>query len=411
MTSISPANPEERIHLIDAIRGFALLGIFIANISVGFAFYNPEATNTGPLFHNFDKQLFFLEHVFIEGKFYSIFSLLFGWGLAIQLKNAATKHTLVTRMVTRRLFFMWLLGMAHVLLLWTGDIIAFYALVGFVFLWIRRWKDRNLFITAIVCLLLPVLFYFLKSKFNVLAAPSFILFDTGEKIDDQLTGIKSFESFTQMIRHGSYFDQLKMLLSGFFYRYGDLFFQSRIFKVLGMFILGYLLGKNDYYLQILANKEMLWKIVIVGLLIGLPANYMLALYMKTDGYNQLKPDGIYRTIAYAFGVVPLAMLYVALFFLSNATSFGKKLQRILAPAGKMAFTNYIMQSVIGCFIFYGIGLGLATTMGPVYSTLIAILVFIVQIIYSHIWLIYFRFGPIEWLWRSFTHKKWQPMKL
>lgn len=411
MTIISPANPEERIHLIDAIRGFALLGIFIANISVGFAFYNPEATNTGPLFHSLDNQLFFLEHVFIEGKFYSIFSLLFGWGLAIQLKNAATKHTLVTRMVTRRLFFMWLLGMAHILLLWTGDIIAFYALVGFVFLWIRHWKDRNLFITAIVCLLLPILFYYLKSTFNVLAAPSFILFETGEKIDDQLTGIKSFEAFTQMIRHGSYFDQLKMLLSGFFYRYGDLFFQSRIFKVLGMFILGYLLGKNEYYLQILANKKMLWKIVIVGLLIGLPANYMLAQYMKTDGYNQLKPDGIYRTIAYAFGVAPLAMLYVALFFLSNATSLGKKLQRILAPAGKMAFTNYIMQSVIGCFIFYGIGLGLATTMGPVYSTLIAILVFIVQIIYSHVWLTYFRFGPIEWLWRSFTHNKWQPMKI
>lgn len=410
MTAHLSAEPADRIHLVDAIRGFALLGIFIANISVGFAFYNENAANVGTLFHPMDKTVHFWSAVFIEGKFYSIFSLLFGWGLAIQLKNAASNNRLIVGTVRRRLFFMLLLGMGHLFLLWTGDIVAFYALLGFLFLWIRNWSDRNLFITAIICLLLPILLYFLKSKFNVLAAPSFILYDTGTMIDEKWSGIKSFEEFTIKIRTANYFAQLKLLLSGFFYRYGDLFFQSRMFKVMGMFILGYLLGRNNRYQKILDNRSMLWTIVVLGLTIGLPSNYMLATYMKGDGYYQLKPDGIYRTIAYAFGVVPLALVYVALFFLSANTRFGQLIQRLFAPAGKMAFSNYILQSLIGCFIFYGIGLGLSTTVGPVIATGIALLVFTLQLVLSHFWLSYYRFGPIEWLWRSFTYRKWQQMK-
>jgi len=410
MQSLTPVQSAERIHLIDALRGIAILGIFIANLSVGFSFYDASLPNTGPWFHPWDKQTVFFEHLLIEGKFYSIFSLLFGWGLAIQLKRSELKGLTPVSFVRRRLLFMFLLGLAHLLLLWTGDIVAFYALVGFMFLWIRKWKDRTLFITAIILLLSPILLYYLKMKFDWMMAPAGILYETGEKIDIHVSGIGGFEEFVKKLKYGNYIDHLQTLLSGVFYRFGDLVFQSRIPKVLGMFVLGYLLGKDDRYKQIIGNTRLLWSIAITGLLLGLPCNYMLARYMEEGKYYSLGIEGLYQSLVYAFGVAPLALAYVALFFLAARTKAGKKCVTILQPVGKMAFSNYIIHSLVGCFVFYGFGFAMLREVGPVYTTILAFLVFIGQIIFSTLWLKYFNYGPVEWLWRSGTYGKWQKIQ-
>jgi uncharacterized protein len=131
-------------------------------------------------------------------------------------------------------------------------------------------------------------------------------------------------------------------------------------------------------------------------------------YFMNDYWN-LKAKGLYQTIVYALGVAPLAMAYTGLFMLSFQTTAGKKIFSILAPVGKMAFSNYMMQSLIGNFVFLGPGLGYMTRVGPVYFTLFALLVFTFQIIFSTVWLNYFNYGPVEWLWRSATYKKWQPL--
>lgn len=409
-TTFTPIHTSERITIMDALRGIAILGIFIANLGAGFSFYDSSLNNVGPYFHKLDHTFRFWEHVLIEGKFYSIFSLLFGWGMALQLKRSEINGLTPVKFMRRRLGFMFLLGLAHLLLLWTGDIVAFYALLGFVFLWMRKWSDRKLFITAIVMLCLPVLIYALRMKWNVLLAPAGLLFDTGTKVDSALTGSKSFDEFLINLKTGNYFFQLKSLVAGVFYRFGDLIFQSRPLKVLGMFILGYLLGRNDRYKTILANKQLLLLITGGGLLIGLPANYQLSKLMETGLYYQLKIEGVYQSIAYALGVAPLALAYVALFFLFAQTAIGKKVVGILQPVGKMAFTNYISHSIIGTIVFYGAGFGLVREVGPVYYTSLALLVFIAQVILSTIWLRYFNYGPIEWLWRSATYKKWQPFR-
>jgi uncharacterized protein len=127
-------------------------------------------------------------------------------------------------------------------------------------------------------------------------------------------------------------------------------------------------------------------------------------------YYMLKENGLYQTIVYAMGVVPLALSYVALFMLLFQTSAGKKFLSLLAPVGKMAFSNYISQSLIANFIFLGAGLGYMGQVGPVYYTLLGLIIFTGQVIVSTIWLKYFNYGPLEWLWRSATYKKWQPMK-
>jgi uncharacterized protein len=395
---------------MDVLRGFAILGIFIANLNF-LSLYSDKPTTPGPfLLDDWDHKMSFIHHLFIEGKFYSIFSLLFGWGIALQVKRGIAKGIDPIPAIKRRLLFMLLLGAIH-LLIWNGDIVFFYALLGFILLPLRNYADKTLLLTGIILILSPILFYGLKMTWPILNYPSQLLFEAGIKMEDSLLQLKSEADYMNMMQHGNWFDQLKANLAGIFFRYRYLFFVSRIPKVLGMFLIGYVLGRSDFYTNINQNKKLVYRIIVVGIVIGLPANYLLANYMSNHmgDYFQLKEKGLYHTIAYAVGVVPLAMCYVGLFMLSFQSVVGKKIMLYLAPVGKMAFTNYVMQSLIGNFVFLGAGLGYMGQVGPVYYTLFGIAVFVVQILLSTAWLRYFNYGPVEWLWRSATYKKWQPL--
>ena len=409
MSSFAPVNVNERVILMDALRGLALLGIFIANIP-GFNFM---AQGSEPTYStSFDHRFEFLETMLIEGKFYSIFSLLFGWGIAVQMQRREDKSLSPISFAVRRLVFMLVLGLAHIVFLWIGDIVAFYAMVGFVLLAMRKLKDRTLLIMAILLILSPILLYYLKMQFNWAKAPAGFLFDTGDQLTGKLTGISSNEEFFKFAANMNYFEHIKLNIAGFFYRYGDLLFQSRPVKVLGMFILGYLLGRNGRYKTLLKDQRLLWILAIAGLVIGLTSNYFVAQIQHTNpsAYYTFKPDGLNKTIFYAIGVAPLAIGYVALFFLFATTTLGKSVVRMLHYPGKMAFTNYIMQSLIATIFFMPFGFGMMGKLGTAYGFLFAFLVFVFQIFFSKIWLSNFQYGPVEWLWRSATYGKWQSMK-
>ncbi|MBL0055308.1 MAG: DUF418 domain-containing protein [Chitinophagaceae bacterium] len=410
MQNLNPVQTSEREIFMDVLRGFAILGIFIANLGTGFSFYNEEAHLKGSfLVEGWDHKMTFLHHLFIEGKFYSIFSLLFGWGIALQIKRGMDKGVDAVPLIRRRLLFMLLLGFVH-LLIWNGDIVFFYAMLGFILIPLRKFSNKTLLITGGILILSPILLYWLKMQWPILKYPSDLLVQAGMKADSVITHIDSDEGYMNMMKHGTWFDQLKMNMVGIFFRYQYLFFVSRIPKVIGMFLIGYVIGRSDFYKQIGQHRKLIYLVIVAGLLIGLPANYFLAKYMTWNmgDYFQLKTKGLYQTIAYALGVVPLALAYVGLFMLSFQSAAGKKILSVMAPVGKMAFSNYMMHSFIGNFVFLGAGLGYMGQVGPVYYTLFAILVFIFQIILSTVWLNYFHFGPIEWFWRSCTYGKWQP---
>ncbi|MEO7983744.1 MAG: DUF418 domain-containing protein [Bacteroidota bacterium] len=416
MQTLAPVQTNERETFMDVLRGFAILGIFIANLGSGFSGYSEDAHLSGPLLApNLDHTMTFLHHMFIEGKFYSIFSLLFGWGIALQIKRGMAKGINAAPTVRRRLGFMLLLGFIH-LMIWPGDIVFFYAMLGFLLLPLRKLSNKTLLITGIILVLSPILLYWLKMTFHELNYPAQKLYETGGWVDQhlnpQLKDIKSQEEYMEAMKNATWFDVLKGNMAGFFFRYGYLFFVSRIPKVLGMFLIGYVVGRSDFYKNILQHKKILYWIIGMGLLIGLPANYFLAHYMsKFEGdYYNLKINGLYETIFYALGVAELAMVYVALFMLSFQKTAGKKILSVLAPVGKMAFSNYILQSLTGNFVFLGPGLGYAGQVGPFWYTILGIGFFILQVILSTIWLKYFNFGPLEWLWRSATYKKWQPFR-
>ncbi len=411
MQPLLPVQAREREIFMDVLRGFAILGIFIANLN-GFSWYSDQAKASGPyLVPEWDHKMSFLHHMFIEGKFYSIFSLLFGWGIALQVKRGVAGGGNFMPTIRRRLYFMLLLGAVH-LLIWPGDIVFFYALLAFILLPLRKFSNKTLLITGIILVLSPMLLYWAKMTWPVLNYPAELMVKTGIRVDGALMNIQSEEEFMKIMNEGNWFDQLKMNISGFFFRYNYLFFVSRVPKVLGMFLIGYVVGRSDFYRNISQHKKLLYWIIAGGLAIGLPANYFLAYYMSNHmgDYFQLKIKGLYQTIAYALGVVPLALAYVGILMLLFQRGWGKKLLLPLAPAGKMAFSNYVTQSLIGNFVFLGAGLGYMRQVGPVYYTLFGIMVFIFQVILSTVWLKYFNYGPVEWLWRSATYKKWQPFQ-
>lgn len=403
-TPLLPA-PHEREVFMDALRGFAILGIFIANLNyLSLNFGN----NSGPFHHAWDDEVSFLKKVFFEGKFYSIFSLLFGWGFALQYQKMTDSGLQHTGMLFRRLWGMLFLGLMHLVLLWFGDIVAFYALTALLCLYpVRNVAPKKLAIAGGVLILLPIVHYSAMKWIPAFRVPYEWLYKTGVGLD---TRFEIDFSAPPVEQTKTWMQLWKINVSGFFFRYGGLYFESRIFKVLGMFYIGYALGKNYNYRQLLSNTALLKKIAVAGLIIGLPLNVLLAYQMKSNrAYENLEVAGLYQTIVYAFAVAPMALGYVALLALAWKQKIFNHILRVLQPVGKMAFSNYMLQSLGCALIFLGVGLGYAQQLGHLYQLLFGIVYFVLQIVFSHFWLYFFRFGPIEWVWRCLTYKRWVPM--
>jgi uncharacterized protein len=415
MQTLDPVKINEREVFMDVLRGFAILGIFIANL-YSFSFYDPGLPDNGPyLVDGADQKMLFLHHMFIEGKFYTIFSLLFGWGIALQVKRGAAAGINYMPMIRRRLFFMLLLGALH-LLIWTGDIVFFYGLLAFILILLIRLSNRAMLIIGVLLVLSPILLYWLKMNWPILNYPSERLGKLNDHLSQVLLpefqNINSREDLLEALKRVTWWDLVKNNIAGTFGRFSHLLFVSRVPKVLGMFLIGYVLGRSAFYKHIDQYKKLVYTVIVAGLLIGLPANYMLAKQMQDHmgDYFGLKLNGFYQTVWYAAGVVPLALAYVGILMLAFRLQALKKVLLLLAPAGKMAFSNYVMQSIIGILFFFSLGLNFMFRVGPVYYTIFGVLVFIFQVIFSTAWLRYFNYGPVEWLWRSATYKKWQPFR-
>ncbi len=410
--TIDPIENKDREVFMDVLRGFAIFGILIANLTAGGLGSGPNSIENGSfLLPELDKQLNFWYAVFIDGKFYSIFSLLFGWGIALQIQRGINKGIDPMPTIRRRLVFMLLLGTVHILI-WTGDIVLFYAILGFMLLPFRRFSDKTLLITGAVLIFLPIVLYAAKMHWSWVNAPAAFLKGIDTQLNQQWLGISTKDEYKTWVNQASWWGVLKQNGIRIFWRFWYLLFISRIPKVLGMFLIGYVIGRSNFYKNIAQNRKTIYWIIGLGLLIGLPANYFLSYYMNNfrKDYFTLKMNGLYQTIAYAFGVAPLALAYVGTFMLCFQTDFGKKLMSITAPVGKMAFSNYMTHSLVCLFVFRPQGLDYGGKVGTFYLTLFGITLFICQIIFSTIWLKYFQFGPVEWVWRSLTYGKLQPMK-
>jgi uncharacterized protein len=387
---MQPSLKEDRYQILDVVRGFALIGIVVANMVLYSLFlYLPESTARSLPTYSSDKIFDFLELFFIEGKFYTIFSVLFGIGFSILLTRAVRKGLVFYRFFLRRVFILYFIGLAHAFLFWPHDILTFYATCGALLLLVVRMKNRTLLILAAIILLTPITIH-LAGGFH----PK--IFVEIRNSLYQRFGL-SRETVVQTYLTGSYGQIIQLNFSRWFGQLDYVIKSGMMISIFGKFLLGFYLGRNEIHTKLNSYSSLIRKLMVLGFAIGLPLNF---LYAKT-----FYDESIITTVTYVLGFIPLSMAYVCTICLLWMNSKWQSRLMIFAPVGRMALTNYVSQSVISMFIFHGIGLGLGGKVGPTIYIPIGILVYCVQILLSRIWLKHFEFGPLEWIWRTLTYGK------
>lgn len=380
---------KKRYLVLDALRGFALLGIILANFPEFSLWTFADSSAHTPL----DGVVRTLQYFFIDGKFYTLFSLLFGIGFSIQLENAGQR----TGTFYRRMAVLFAIGLLHLLFLWSGDILMLYAAMGMLLPLFRRLPTKGLLAAAVFFLALPVFSdLFFPHLADPLEAAQWRLCDrygiTAANFGTWLRDIDGYGGMSRFLRMGAV-ERMWEFVSG-----------HRYFKVLGLFLLGYAIGRQRVFADLVAYRTVLKRVLACGLGVGLPVSALYAWSSMTGGPTVL------RDVFYLFSVYPLGLAYAAGFCLLFERRPGAPGWRLFAATGRMACTNYLGQSVFGILLFYGIGLGWGAGVDLLVTELIALGVYVVQIIFSHFWLEHFRYGPVEWVWRMITYRQRLPMR-
>jgi uncharacterized protein len=340
---------------------------------------------------------------FVEGKFYSLFSLLFGIGFTIILdrNNKAGRNPLI--IFYRRLFILALLGIGHIFLLWEGDILLLYALIGMVLPLFRSLSDKTLIITAIALIFSPLLFDIVKVVTNGALDLSKPLAAMALSTDFK-SGITEENYRTYLVDNHTYQSLLNWSKGGIYWRYEHIVSSNRIPKVLAMFLIGMVAGRKLIFVRLQENIALLKKIRFIGFLIGIPASLAFA-YFTQDEFRLRDWRGLIDSSLYAISVIPLSLAYTTSICLLWMNPKWQSRLILFAPTGRMALTNYIAQTIIAIYIYYGFGLGLGAKSGPAIYLPIALGVFAFQLTYSYVWFKFFRYGPLEWIWRQLTYLK------
>jgi len=358
----------ERISSLDVLRGFALLGVLMVNL-VDFSSSALRLDTLGIRGTGFD-QIADLSLVFFAlTKFYLLFSFLFGLGFSVQMRRMEAANRPFVGFYLRRLLVLFLIGVAHAVLVWEGDILTLYALAGVLLLLVRNLSARVLGVVAGGITLAGWLW------FSMASFGSF----------SNLTLAEGIPLFTS----GTYLELVAYRMSIPFVM------DIQIPMVLVMFLTGLLVGRSgvmehpERYRPVLKRT---WKWVLPVALVG---NGLFLVGYEMESMWMI-------STAVHVGAPLLSFVYVSLVLLyTEKMSF-------FSPVGRMALTNYLLQSVVATTVFYGYGLGLYDTLSPSGTLLLGLLFFAGQTLLSTAWLSRFRFGPMEWLWRSLTYGKRQP---
>ncbi len=401
----------KRIKVIDALRGFAVFGMLMINIRV-FSGYAYGAHHEELLLGQWDVTFDQIHAVFFNGKFYTLFALLFGIGFAFQRNNALQAHRPFTRQFARRLFFLLLIGLVHLWAIWFGDILVLYSLCGFILMLFMKLSTKKLLWAGVLLLLVPgmyswylyatqggytnLLFQWLSHSWMITGLPHALPY----------TDTFTMKDIAYVTREGSLGSLLRFHSLGPILRMYLISVDARLFKIVAIFILGLWAGRNIISRQLHQNKAFLIKTAITGWLVGLPLNVFFAM----DNITSLKDSSVVliKDILIPFGYVSLTAAYAATFILMYRTGIKKILDALFSAVGKTALSNYIFQSFAGIFLFYGIGLNLGESMGATSLTVVVFGLFGLQVILSTRWLKRFHMGPLEWFWRVATYGGMKP---
>lgn len=392
-------NNQDRVQVLDVLRGFALAGILIINSMSILAVKGstPAFTVNIPFA---DRLLQDLILFFVESKFFTLFSLLFGISFAIQIQSAEKQGANFLPPISRRMLGLLLFGALHILLLWDGDILVIYAISGTLLIAFRKAAYSTLKKWAIGLLAVPGVLVFIIFTYTLIARLS----TSGAELfaDSDKSLAKEFAN-TEASQ--------KLLSNGFVEGIGErihtylnlspLLF-SRIPTVLAMFLIGLYLGRSNLIRELPEKKETLKRFRFWGLTIGFSLMFLIVIGTKflptVSALVAIIEDqylaGPILCLGYASAIALAYLKY------SQLRIFG-----FFSKVGRMALTNYLTQSLVLTFLSYGWGLGLALKLNGFQVLGVSIALFISQVLLSDLWLKKFKYGPLEWAWRCITYWK------
>jgi uncharacterized protein len=405
-----PVRAQERIEVLDVIRGFALLGILIANMawfSTPALYYEILGKNMWTGF--WDTTTSWFINLLVQGKFYTMFSFLFGLGFAIFFERAKEKTAYPKFLFYRRLFILLIIGLAHAFFIWYGDVLVAYALLGFLLPLFFNRKPKTLIKWSISLFSVFLLFLFLvmgllalgkmfnESAINDSLQPFYA--DMESRIDC------SFHIYSQ----GTFAEIMSQRISDTLFAFNQIF--TGIFVIFPLFLFGLYAGKKKFFQNIETNLILIRKIWKWSLVIGLTMSVVKFIFKNLTGADFYS---LYTAIHTGFGF--LGDTGLCLFFMTSIILLYRNTKWVLklkplADMGKMALSNYLLQSIICTTIFYSYGLGLYGKVGVALGLVLAVVIFIAQIFISKYWFKRFQFGPVEWLWKSLTYGKFFGMKI
>ena len=389
---------KKRLLVLDMLRGFALLGIILANFPEfsQWTFHSAEEQAAMPGAQT-DKVLHYLLYVFVDGKFYTLFSLLFGIGFSMIITNCKKRGVNGMQVFYRRMFMLVLFGALHLLLLWSGDILLLYALLGMLLPLFWTCSNRKLLCWSACFLLLPVVVDLLRTitGWSLAEYPYNLWWSKCEEY-----GITEGNFATWLTEHNDYASMHQFLMQGAWERLWEFVAGNRYFKVLGLFLIGLYVGRQQMVSSLSKFRPILRKVSIVGFAVGLPLSFLYA----SDSINGQSAPCIH-TLLYTFSVYPLGLAYAASLALLFGRHQGWHIWKMLSYPGRIALTNYLSHSVAGILLFYGIGFAFGGC--PLWLTLvIALGVYCLLALLSAVWMRFFQFGPLEWIWRMLTYGRY-----
>lgn len=340
-----------------------------------------------------------VSHLFFELKFMAMFSMMFGAGIVLMSRHRDAAGAPVLRVHFRRMVLLLFFGLVHAYLIWYGDILVPYAICGCFVVWARKWKPRTLVVAGVILIVIG-------SGFSVLIGWSSSAFPESKagleasfSIADQQDEIAAYQG--RWIEHLPFraYEAVNM----------QLFVLPLMFfwRIAGLMLLGMAIFKWEV-LDAARSKQFYRRMVLVGALLGLP----LVAYSTYVGFHH-DFDPVH-TVGYGslpnyYGSVPVAFMWIGIVMLMCQSDLFAKIRYVLSCYGRLAFTNYIGQSILATFIFYGYGLGWFGSVSRVEQIGVVLFIWAIQLTFSPIWLRYFKFGPLEWVWRSGVYAKFQPM--
>ena len=394
----APAQPAECVATIDIIRGFTVAGIIFANILWISGFLELSPPQRASMIIGWgDEALLFAIRVFVFGKFYYAFAFLFGVGFTLQVERAGARGQDFNAYFVRRMLVLFVIGCAHALLVWWGDILRFYALLGLALLVLRSLHGIRLHSTIALCLVLPV----------ILEAGSLFLWPSAHPPNlAALRGAAELQFFQSASFQDWFLYNLRQIVDHAVRQ----IWEGRVFQILGMFLTGMWVARLGVFREPRSYRPLLLRVAVAGLTIGVLGNLAKTAFRYSDFGLSFEAKTMLTELLYLVGVPALSSGYLAsLVLLCSSITWLKRLSSI-GYLGRASLTNYIIQNLVCAVLFRSYSLNFFGQWTLTTLVLVAIAIVAVQTFVSRWWLIHFRFGPLEWLWRSITYKRLQPFR-